>query len=77
MGARDLCDGADVGKSTFRRICVAVLRRFITNTTLEATFFEKFPDADGPDVSVVSPHGRLHEFVSYLGSGYRAKPVKH
>ena len=68
-------------RSTFRRICVAVLSRFSANTTLEATILGKNLDAAGPDASVVSLHGSPHvvaaAFSSYLGSGYRAKLVEY
>ena len=43
-------------RSTFRRVCVAVLSRFSADTTLEATFLAKFVDAAGPDTSVLSLH---------------------
>ena len=39
--------------SFFRRVCVAVLSGFSTNTTLEATILAKILDAAGPDTSVV------------------------
>ena len=68
-------------RSTFRRVCVAVLSRFSVNTTLEATFLAKILDAAGPDTSVASLHGSPHvlaeAFASYLGSGYRAKRVEY
>ena len=64
-------------RSTFRRVCVAVLSRISADTTLEATFLAKIVDAAGPDTSVVSLHGcpyvLAEVFASYLGSGYRAK----
>ena len=44
-------------RSTFRRVCVAVLNRFSANTTLEATILAKILDAAGLDISVVSLHG--------------------
>ena len=47
-------------KSTFCRVCVAVLSQFSTNTTLEATILGKFLAAAGPDVSVVSLLGGPH-----------------
>ena len=60
-------------RSTFRRVCVAVLNRFNANTTLEATILAKILDAAGPDTSVVSldggPHVLAEAFASYLGSG--------
>ena len=66
-------------RSTFRRICVAVLSRFSTNTTLEAIILAKNLDAAGHDTSGVSLHGGPHVlaevFASYLGSAYRAKLV--
>ena len=68
-------------RSTFRRVCVAVLSRFSVNTTLEATILAKILDAAGPDTSVVSLHGATHvlaeAFASYLATGYRAKPVEY
>ena len=68
-------------RSTFRRVCVAVLSRLSANTTLEATISAKILDAAVPDVSVVSLHGGPHvlaeAFAGYLGSGYRAKLVKY
>ena len=68
-------------RSTFRRVCVAVLSGFSSNTTLEATILAKIVDAAGPDTSVVSLHGGPHvlaeAFASYLGSGYRAKLVEY
>ena len=68
-------------RSTFRRVCVAVLSQFSTDTTLDATFLAKIVDAAGPDISVVSLHGGLHVlaevFASHLGSGYRAKLVEY
>ena len=61
-------------RSTFRRVCIAVLNRFSANTTLEATVLGKILDAAGPDNAVVSLHGGPHvlaeAFASYLGSGY-------
>ena len=68
-------------RSTFRRVCVAVLNRFSANTTLEAIFLAKILDAAGPNASVVSLLGGSHvvaeAFASYLGSGYRAKLVEY
>ena len=68
-------------KSTFRRVCVAVLSRFSANTTLESTILAKILDAAGPGTSVVPLHGCPHvlaeAFASYLGSGYRAKLVEY
>ena len=68
-------------RSTFRRVCVAVLNRFSANTTLEATVLGKILDAAGPDTAVVSLHGGPHvlaeAFASYLGSGYQAKLVEY
>ena len=68
-------------RSTFRRVCVAVLNRFSANPTLEATILGKILDAAGPDTAVVSLHGGPHAlaeaFASYLGSGYQAKLVEY
>ena len=68
-------------RSTFRRVCDAVLNRFSANTTLEATVLGKILDAAGPDTAVVSLHGGPHvlaeAFASYLGSGYQAKLVEN
>ena len=68
-------------RSTFRRVCVAVLNRFSANTTLEATILAKILDAAGPDTSVVSLHGGPHvlteAFASYLRNGYHAKLVEY
>ena len=68
-------------RSTFRRVCVAVLNRFSANTTLEATVLGKILDAVGPDTAVVSLHGDPHvlseAFASYLGSGCQAKLVEY
>ena len=68
-------------RSTFRRVCVAVLNRFGANTTLEATVLGKILDAAGPDTAVVSLHGVPHlhaeAFASYLGSEYQAKLVEY
>ena len=68
-------------RSTFRRVCVAVLSRFSANTTLEVTILGKILDAAGPDASVVflhwGPHVLAEAFASYLGSGYRAKLVEY
>ena len=68
-------------RSTFRRVCVAVLSRLSANTTLEVIFLAKIVDAAGPDTSVVSLHGGPHvlaeAFTSYLGSGYRAKLLEY
>ena len=68
-------------RSTFRRVCVALLSRFSADTTLEAIFLAKIVDAAGPDTSVVSlrggPHVLAEAFASYLGSGYRAKLVDY
>ena len=68
-------------RSTFRRVCIAVLSRFSANTTLEATVLGKILDAAGPDTSVVSLHGGPHvlaeAFASYLGSGYQAKLIEY
>ena len=68
-------------RSTFQRVCVAMLGQFSANTTLEATFLAKIFDAAVPDTSVVSLHGGPHvlaeAFASYLGSGYRANLVEY
>ena len=68
-------------RSTFRRVCVAVLSRFSANTTLEDTFLAKIVDAAGPDTSVMSLHGGPHvlaeAFASYRANGYRAKLVEY
>ena len=68
-------------RSTFRRVCVAVLSRFSANTTLEATVLGKILDAAVPDTAVVSLHGGPHvlaeAFASYLGSGYQAKLIEY
>ena len=68
-------------RSTFRRVCVAVLNRFSANTRLEATVLGKILDAAGPHSAVVSLHGGPHvlaeAFASYLGSGYQAKLVEY
>ena len=68
-------------RSTFVRVCVAVLNRFSANPTLEATVLGKILDAAGPDNAVVSLHGGPHAlaevFASYLGSGYQAKLVEY
>ena len=68
-------------RSTFQRVCVAVLSRFSANTNLEATILDKVLDAAGPDTSVVSLHGGPHvlaeAFASYLGSEHRAKIVEY
>ena len=45
-------------RSTSRRVNVAVLSRFSTNTTLEATILGKILVAVGPDASVVSMRRR-------------------
>ena len=68
-------------RSTFRRVCVAVLSRFSSNTTLAATILGKTLNAAGPDASLVSldggPQILAEAFASYLESGYRAKPVEY
>ena len=68
-------------RSTFRRVCVAVLSQFSANTTLKATVLAKILDAVGPDASVVSLHrdtlGLGEAFASNLGSPYRAKLVEY
>ena len=68
-------------RSTFRRVCVAVLSRISANTTLEATVLGKILDAAGPDAAVVSLHGGAHvlaeAFANYLGSGYQTKLVEY
>ena len=68
-------------RSTFRRVCVAVLNRFSANTSLEAAVFCKVLDAAGPGTAVVSLHGgpyvQAEAFASYLGSGYQAKLVEY
>ena len=68
-------------RSTFQRVCVAVLDRFSANTTLEATVLGKNLDAAGPDVAVVSLHGGPHvlaeAFANYLGSGYQTKLIEY
>ena len=68
-------------RSTFRRVCVAVVSRFSANTTLEATVLGKILDAAGPDTAVVSLHGCPHvlaeAFASYLRSGYQAKLIEN
>ena len=68
-------------RSTFRRVCMAVLGRFSADTTLEATFLAKIVDAAGPDTSVVSlyggPHVLAEVFASYLGSWYLEKLVEY
>ena len=68
-------------RSTFRRVCVDVLNRFSSNTTLQATVLGKILDAAGPDAAVVLLHGGPHvlgeAFASYLGSGYRTKLIEY
>ena len=68
-------------KSTFRRVCVAVLNRFSASTVLEATVLGKILDAAGPDAAVVSLHGGPHvlaeAFANYLGSGYQTKLIQY
>ena len=68
-------------RSTFRRVCVAVLNRFSANTTLVATVLGKILDAAGPDTAVVSlpggPHVLPEAFASYLGSGYQAELIEY
>ena len=68
-------------RSTFRRVCVAMLSRFSANTTLEATVLGKILDAAGPDTAVMSLHGGPHvlaeAFASSLGSGYQAKLIEY
>ena len=68
-------------RSTFRRVCVAVLNRFSAKTTLEATVLGKILDAAGPETAVVSlhwgPHVLAEAFASYLGSGYQAKLIEY
>ena len=68
-------------RSTFRRVCVAVLNRFSANTTLEATVLGKILDAAGPDAAVLSlhvgPHVLAQAFVNYLGSGYQTKLIEY
>ena len=60
---------------------VAMLSRFSTNTTLEATMLGKVLEAAGPDVSVVSLHGwpqvLTEAFSRCVGSWYRAKLVDY
>ena len=67
-------------RSTYRRVCVAVLRRFSSNATLEATILGKIMEA-GSNKSVVVLHGGPHilaeAFASYVGSGYRAKLLEY
>ena len=67
--------------STFRRVCVAMLSQFSTNTTLQATILAKSLDAAGSDTSLVSlrgsPHVLAEAFANYLGNGYRARLVEH
>ena len=62
-------------RSTFRRVCVAVLNRFSANTVLKATVLGKILDAAGPDAAVVSLHGGPH--ANYLGSGYQSKLIEY
>ena len=68
-------------RSTFRRICVAMLNQFSASTTLEATILGKILDPAGPDTAVVSLHGGPHVpaevFASYLGTGYQAKLIEY
>ena len=68
-------------RSTFRRVCVAVLNRFSANTTFEATVLGKILDAAGPDTAVVllhrGPHVLAEAFECYLGSGYQTKLVEY
>ena len=68
-------------RSTFRRVCVAVLNRFSANTTLEATVLGKTLDAAGPDAAVVFLHGGPHvlaeAFANHLGSGYQTKLIEY
>ena len=68
-------------RSTFRRVCIAVLNRFSANTTMEATVLGKILDAAGPDTAVVSlhrgPNVLAEALASYLGSEYQAKLVEY
>ena len=65
----------------FRRVCVAVLNRFSSDTTLEATVLGIILDAAGSETAVVSLHGGpnvlAEVFASYLGSGYQAKLIEY
>ena len=67
-------------RSTFQRVCVAVLDRFSANTTLEATVLGKILAA-GLNAAVVSLHGGPHvlaeAFANYLGSGYQTKLIEY
>ena len=60
---------------------MAVLSRFSSNTTLEATVLAKIFIAAGPETSVVSLHGGPHvlaeAFASYLGNRYWAKLMEY
>ena len=67
--------------STYRRVFVAVLSRFSSDTTSEDTMLGPIIDAAGPDVTTASIHGGprvfTKAFANCLGNGYRSKLVEY
>ena len=55
-------------RSTFRRVCVAVLNRLGANTILEATVLGTILDAADLDAAVVSLHGGPHVVAEAFAS---------
>ena len=66
---------------TFRRVCVATLDRYNSDTHQEVTALGWVVDALGPDVSVASISGGstvlVEAFCEYLCNGYRQKLIDY
>ena len=65
----------------FRRVCVAILDRFIGNVNEEVVVLGRIIDAPGPDVRAVSvpdgPHALVEAYVNFFDSGFRQKLIEY
>ena len=68
-------------KAKISSVCLAVVSRFGSNISVEATILGRILDAACLDVSIVSVHGRPHVLVevfsSYVCSGYGSGLVEY
>ena len=66
---------------TFRRVCVATLDRYSSDSHQEISALVRIVDALGPDVSVASINGGstvlVEAFSEYLGNGYHQKLIDY
>ena len=69
------------GIDIFKRLCVATMDRYSSDTHQEVKTLGRVVDALGPDVSVASIKGDstvlVEAFCDYLGNGYRQKLIDY